>query len=219
MASAVLCFFVYSVAVWARYATILVKDVQITIAADMDDNEIITLFFSRNETAIDAVKKKYGAYYRAVINGILDSPEDREECADDVLMALWNNIPPQRPENLKGYICRLARNISISRFRKNSALMRGKDRVTLAMDELDLAIPSGLSIEDELIRKELIEAINDYLRSKDERSRNIFLCRYYYFRKSTEIASDTGMSDSHVRTILSRMRTELKAYISKRGLL
>ena len=50
--------------------------------------------------------------------------------------------------------------------------MRGKDQVTLAMEELDFAIPSGLSVEDELIRKELIEAINDFLRSKDERSRS-----------------------------------------------
>ena len=97
--------------------------------------------------------------------------------------------------------------------------MRGKDQVILAMDELCFAIPSGLSVEDELIKKELIEAINDFLRSKDEKSRNIFLCRYYYFRKSTEIAADMGLSDSHVRMILSRMRTELNAYISKRGLL
>ena len=185
----------------------------------MDHKDIITMFFARDEAALDAVKAEFGNVYRAVIAGILSSQEDREECADDVLMALWNNIPPQKPDNLKGYICRLARNISIQRFRKNSALMRGKDQVTLAMDELDFAIPSGLSVEDELIRKEVIEAINDFLRTKDTRSRNIFLCRYYYFRKSTEIAADMCLSDSHVRMILSRMRMELKEYISKRGLL
>lgn len=185
----------------------------------MDSKEIITMLFARDEAALYAVKAEFGRIYRAVIAGILSSSEDCEECADDVLMALWNNIPPQKPVDLKGYICRLARNISIRRFRKNNALMRGKDQVTLAMEELDLAIPSELSVEEELIRKELIGAINDFLRSKDERSRNIFLCRYYYYRKSTEIAADMGLSDGHVRMILSRMRTELKAYISKRGLL
>ena len=185
----------------------------------MDHQKIITMLFARDEAALEAVKAEFGRYYRSVIAGIVSSPEDREECADDVLMALWNNIPPQKPDNLKGYICRLARNISIQCFRKNSALMRGKDQVTLALDELSEAIPSGIPIEDVLVRKELIESINDFLRLKDDRSRNIFLCRYYYFRKSTEIASDTGLSDSHVRMILSRMRTELKAYISKMGLL
>ena len=183
----------------------------------MNDNEIIALFFDRNEAAIETVKEKYGSYYRAVISGILDSPEDREECSNDLLLALWNSIPPNSPENLKGYIGRTARNISVRLFRKNNAKMRTV--MTVALEEMSDILPSDNDPLEDAVRKEFSRAVNEYLQSKKERDRDIFICRYYYYRSSVEISRNMGLGEGHVRMILTRMRKELKAYLEERGLI
>ena len=206
------------VAVLPVYATIINERIRNVFTAGMNDSEIITLFNNRDEAAIEAVKKQYGTYYRAVISGILELPEDREECSNDLLLALWNSIPPNSPENLKGYIGRTARNISVRLFRKNNAKMRNAV-MTVALDELSDVLPSGRNPLDETVRKEISQAINDYLRSKKERDRDIFICRYYYYRSSVDISQSMGLGESHVRMILSRMRKELKAFLTERELI
>ena len=187
------------VAVLPVYATIINERIRNVFTAGMNDSEIITLFNNRDEAAIEAVKKQYGTYYRAVISGILE-------------------LPPNSPENLKGYIGRTARNISVRLFRKNNAKMRNAV-MTVALDELSDVLPSGRNPLDETVRKEISQAINDYLRSKKERDRDIFICRYYYYRSSVDISQSMGLGESHVRMILSRMRKELKAFLTERELI
>ena len=65
----------------------------------MDDKKIIEMFLARDENAIRAVEKKYGGLCYHVASNILASHEDREECVNDVLLALWNAI--EKAENWK----------------------------------------------------------------------------------------------------------------------
>ena len=78
----------------------------------MDDKRIIELFFAREERAIAETEKKYGALCRYIAGNVLASSEDVEECVSDVLLALWNAIPPDKPEDLCAYVgnrCETAR--------------------------------------------------------------------------------------------------------------
>ena len=50
----------------------------------MDDEKILTLFFQREEAAIDAVSRKYGSYCGAIAVNILSDEADAEECVNDV---------------------------------------------------------------------------------------------------------------------------------------
>ena len=52
----------------------------------MDDNQIINLFFQRNEDAINAVDEKYGSKLNALAANILQSREDGLECVNDMYM-------------------------------------------------------------------------------------------------------------------------------------
>lgn len=52
-----------------------------------------------------------------IANNIPGSPEDAGECTNDTWLAVWNSIPPNRPDPLMNYVCRIAKNIALKRFR------------------------------------------------------------------------------------------------------
>lgn len=53
-------------------------------------------------------------------DNILDDPQDAEECVNDAWLGAWNSIPPQRPDPLRAYVCRIVRNLSLKKLRANS---------------------------------------------------------------------------------------------------
>ena len=81
----------------------------------MQDNEIIELYFARNEQAIVETDKMYGAACMRVSLNILNSRPDAEECVNDTYLKAWNSIPPQRPNVLKSFLCRITRNLAFKR--------------------------------------------------------------------------------------------------------
>ena len=90
----------------------------------MEDTQIIALYWQRSSDAIRASEEAYGAYCFTVANRIVDNREDAEECVNDAWLGAWNSIPPQRPDPLRAYVCRIVRNLSLKKLRANSALKR-----------------------------------------------------------------------------------------------
>ena len=90
----------------------------------MEDRYIVALFLRRAETAIAAVAKKYGIRLTALAQNILADRRDAEEAVSDTYLALWNTIPPQEPDPLSAYSFRICRNISLNKYRANTAQMR-----------------------------------------------------------------------------------------------
>ena len=66
----------------------------------MKDDKIVEMYWERNEDAIRETEKKYGDYCHYLAENYLSSREDREECINDAMLALWNNIPPEKPKSL-----------------------------------------------------------------------------------------------------------------------
>ena len=60
----------------------------------MKDEKIIDLFFARDEEALRQIENKYGSLCRYIASNFLCLREDRDECVNDVMLALWNSIPP-----------------------------------------------------------------------------------------------------------------------------
>lgn len=183
----------------------------------MEDTGILELYFARDEQAIAATKEKYGGYCAAVAGNILDTPEDIEEVLSDTWLNTWNSIPPQKPDNLKLYLARIARNLSFDRFRSQSREKRGGSQVVLALEELSHCIPSSSHPGTELEAKELGAAINTFLAALPQRDRVIFLRRYFHTQSFEEIAAHCGISQGAVRTVLSRTRKKLKLHLKKEG--
>ena len=122
----------------------------------MTDNEITELLTNRDQRGLSELKTKYQKLILKVCRDCLRSAEDAEECANDTVLALWEKIPPDRPENLAGYICRIARRKAVDKLRYNTAAIRNSDLLT----ELDECLPSEFSIEEEAEKSGLRKMLN-----------------------------------------------------------
>lgn len=183
----------------------------------MNDNDIVELFFSRDEKAISVASEKYGKYCAAVAMNILRNREDSEECVNDALLKAWESIPPERPRNLGGFLAKLTKNISINRYNIENAQKRGGGEVPLIFDELSECIPDKSDVERSFEQSELIAAVKDFLKTLTEGKRNLFLLRYWYCMSVSEAAIRVGISDNNAAVTLQRTRQKLLKYLQKRG--
>lgn len=183
----------------------------------MEDDKIIALFWERSEIAISETKMKYAFCLQGISYQILRNWEDAQECVNDTYMKAWNNIPPTRPNNLKAYLARIVRNISISRFRQKTAVKRGNCDVKLSMDELDECIPAKETVESKLDEVLLKELLNEYLDSLEEEKRLIFMKRYWSCLSVKEIARQMKVKEKYVTNSLYQSRLKLKDYLGKAG--
>ncbi len=181
-----------------------------------NDNETIALFFARNESAIEALKNKYGQLMLRIARNILRDERDAEEAVADSCLAVWNGIPPDNPENLMAYTARITRNVSVKAYHKNTAKKRDS-RYDEALGELAECLPSGDTPEGELLKKELAGLINRFLEGESPENRVIFVRRYWFSDGTADIAKRLGMSAGRVSVRLSRTRKKLGKYLEKEG--
>ena len=184
----------------------------------MEDEEIIQLLWDRKETGLESLSEKYGKYCFSVSCRIVNNEEDAKECVNDTWFRAWNSIPPHQPENLAGYLAKIARNLAMSCYKKQHRKKRGGDNVTMALDELSDCVSDGKRVEERMEQRELTNAIAVFLRGKDELKRNIFIQRYFYLVEVKEIATHFQMKENTVKSILYRLRKELGKYLQKEGI-
>lgn len=184
----------------------------------MKDNEIIELYWNRNESAIAATAESYGNYCYSIAYHILQSQEDAQECVNDTYWKAWLSIPPQRPERLATYLGKITRNLSLDRLKRLNAQKRGKDQTELALCELENCIPSATDTEQIVDEIVLTNAINQFLRERPKTERNIFVGRYWHLYSIADLAQAYGMRESKVASLLFRMRNKLKTHLEKEGI-
>lgn len=183
----------------------------------MEDQQIIELFWGRSEQAITQLAEKYGKLCRNLSENILKSPMDAEECVNDTYFAVWNTIPPQKPDSLPGYLCRIVRNISVKRYHANTAQKR-KSFYDVALGELEECIPASQNVENESDARELVRAINHVLRRLTKENCIIFVRRYWFADSIPELAKMFRTSEHNISVRLSRTRKALKKYLEKEGI-
>lgn len=182
----------------------------------MEDLKIIELFYKRSEQAIIELSNKYGTICRKVANNILNNRQDTEECLNDAYLGAWNTIPPQNPNPLLTYICRIVRNLAIKKYHANTAAKRNSI-YDIALDELENCFPSSAIVENEWEASETAESIDRFLASLDRDSRVMFVQRYWYSSSITELAELFHTSKHNVSVRLSRIRAKLRKHLIKEG--
>lgn len=183
----------------------------------MTDRELVELYFARSETAITETMRLYGSFCHTIAYRILGSREDAEEVVNDSCMKLWNLIPPQRPDPLKGFLGRIARQLSINRLEHNAAHKRGGGQYFAVLDELGDVARSDAADPWETLA--LRDALNRFLRCLPVEERQIFLRRYWHFAPIREIAGELGLTQSKVKMRLLRTRQKLKGFLEQEELL
>lgn len=185
----------------------------------MDDSRIIQLYLDRSERAISETSKKYGRYCHYIAFRILQNTEDAEECVNDTYLRTWNAIPPKQPNRLQTFLGKITRNLSLNRWEKSAAEMRGAGQVALVLDELAECIPAdrdGESMVDNVVIQQVIDR---FLGGLPPETRKIFVRRYWYMSPVKEIAGDYHLSESKVTVTLFRTREKLKAALEEEGII
>ena len=185
----------------------------------MDDKEIIDHFWTCSELAIKELNDKYSKYCRVIAFNILGNAEDTDEIINDTYHCVWNAIPPERPNNLRAFIGRITRNLSINRLEKIKAEKRRGGQFDALLSELEECIADSGDSFDKLIETETITtALNAFLSEQSAENRRIFVRRYWRAAIIEEVAADFDMSVGNVKTILFRMRNKLRKHLESEGI-
>lgn len=154
------------------------------------------------QTGLAALLDTYGSLIRTLVGRVLrDAPQDAEEVTADVLVAAWRHAGEllRQQVSLKAWLCVIARNAAIDRWR---TLCRSK---TVPWDEElagDWLMDPRPSEAEELV-KSLVLAL-------PEPDRTIFIRRYYLLEPAREIAARLHLQEGAVNTRLSRGRARLR---------
>ena len=184
-------------------------------AEALTDAELIGMLERRDENAIRGLEARFGARCRSVAYGILGNAEDAEECVNDVMLKLWNNIPPEKPVDLTAFVTAVTKNAAIDRYK----VQRRKNRIPPEkMEPLESAENVGVRDVDPTDKEAVAMLIARYLRGVTPEKRKFFVARYRYGMSEAEIALKTGTPKGTVSGALSRMRKELGRFLEKEGI-
>lgn len=182
----------------------------------MEDQLIIQLFNKRSEMAIHKTAEKYGSYLMKICMNVLNNREESEECTNDAYFIVWNQIPPDQPRRFLPYLGKITKNIALNRYDYLKAAKRNR-HFDVLLSELEECITDINQTEDYVFEKELAGLISQYLRTIDEKTRNIFIRRYWYSDSIRHISKMFKISQNNVKVILYRSRKNLKNYLEKEG--
>ena len=101
----------------------------------MNDEQIVSLYWDRDESAIRETEEKYDRYLTKIAYNILNNPEDSRESVNDTYLAAWNSMPPHRPSVLSAYLAKLTRRISIDLFRYRTRDKRLGSEYAISLSE------------------------------------------------------------------------------------
>lgn len=177
----------------------------------MEDKRIVELYFARDELAVSATQEKYGELLGSIAMKILGDPEETEECLNDAYLSLWSSIPPESPENLRAYSCKIVRNHAFNKLRHCLAEKRSI-HAEVSLDELEGSLSDGIS-PDAYENIDFSIYINEFLEGLKPESRKVFLKRYFFLDTIPQIAADMGISESKVKSILFRTRSRFRSHI------
>ena len=182
----------------------------------MEDSKIIDLFWNRDEEAIRHMEMKYGAYCHTIAFNILSIKEDAEECVNDTWLRAWNNIPPQRPINLRIWLGKVVRNCALNLWDRNHAKKR-YDGIESLFEELADCLSSDDNAVQALEVKELNLLINDWLKTLSASDRALFIRRYWGAESLSVLAKDWHISSAKLAQKMYRLRCNLRSVLQKEG--
>lgn len=180
---------------------------------DRQNEKILAAELKKGSTAalgeiIDELSGYVCTVVRNFSRGML-AEDEIDEISGDIFYKLWQNRE-KLDENigLKPYLSVSAKNAVKNRFR---------DMPPAAGDISGLEISSGYSIEDQAELNEIMRCLDEGLNTLTTKEREVFSRFYFFGERSPDIARITGLSESSVRSMLSRTRSKLRDYLMKRG--
>ncbi|MBQ7968547.1 MAG: sigma-70 family RNA polymerase sigma factor [Clostridia bacterium] len=192
----------------------ITQKVQKTIVAD---EQIVELYWKRNEVAITLTDEKYGQFLYRIAYNILHDRLDCEECQNDTYHGIWNSIPPNRPDVFSIFISKIMRNIAGMKFRERTRKKNIPSEMMVCMNDLQDTLHSEDSPDTQYFAKELGAHINNYLGGLTDRQQYIFIGRFYIGDKLEVIADKLNVNISTVHREIEKIKQSLKIYLERNG--
>lgn len=188
-----------------------------TIKEPLSDEQIIELYWSRNEMAITETDFKYKKYLSVIIYNILNDNLDCEECLNDTYLGAWNAIPPTRPNVLKAFLMTIARRAAIKRYHSKNRKRAVPSEMTVSLSEIEAFVAGDDDVAEGFDAERLGRVISDFLRSLPTRKQFIFMSRYYSANSIDVIARELNLSRSMINKELASIREDLRIALEKEG--
>ena len=187
--------------------------------AFLSDEQIIDLYFAREERAIEEPDRKYCQYLHTVAYNILANEQDVEECLQDTYIKTWNSIPPERPSVFRAFLAKITRNLSLDRYEYDNRKKRVPTGACVPLDEVREFVPDGSDLDRELQARVIGQVITDYLDSVPDRRMYVFVSRYFFALSIPQIAKRLSCSQSLVSKELAEIKRELRILLAKEGII
>lgn len=188
-----------------------------TTKEPLSDEQIIELYWSRNEMAITETDFKYKKYLSVIIYNILNDNLDCEECLNDTYLGAWNAIPPTRPNVLKAFLMTIARRAAIKRYHSKNRKRAVPSEMTVSLSEIEAFVAGDDDVAEGFDAERLGRVISDFLRSLPTRKQFIFMSRYYSANSIDVIARELNLSRSMINKELASIREDLRIALEKEG--
>lgn len=183
----------------------------------MSDEQIVELYWQRNEQAIKETDVKYKKFLMSVAYNIVHDERDCEECLSDTYIGAWNAIPPARPVLLQAFLSTIMRRIAINRYNSGKRQRRITSEFTISLSELEDLMADDSDVATEMQAKELENIISDYVRSLPKRQMYVFVSRYYLAQSVSKISKELGCSISTVKREITAVKEGLKNKLESEG--
>ena len=182
----------------------------------LSDDEVVALYFKRDERAIVETDRKYRNYLISIAYRIINDMMDCEECLNDTYLSIWNSVPPKKPSPLKAYAAMIMRRKAMDVYRKNNSARRIPVVLVGSLSDFENYL-SDEGYEAEYSKNELAELISEFVRNLPERRRYVFVKRYYMGEQIEEIASNLGCSRSTINKDIAIIKRDLMEKLGEEG--
>ena len=154
--------------------------------------------------ALEKLMTHYDGMLRYIAGGILDRPQDREDCLAQVRLKLWESRARYDPARSSPatWLTALCRSAAVDHLRR----LRRQESGELPETHPDPA-PGP---EEQLLQKERIQALERALNALPARDRNLVYRKYYYLQSTARMAAELGLTERAVEGKLYRIRRKLQ---------
>lgn len=173
-----------------------------------EENFILQLRM-KNEKALEFIIEKYGWIIKSVARKHLQqTPELADECLDDVLFAVWQNIDSfdMNKNTFENWLAGVSRYKAIDCKRKY--LKRFNEESLEAAENL-ADMESNLS----LLQEEITEEMKEMLACLSPQDRGIFERLFWKEESIESISTSMGMKETAVYNHVSRGRKKIREYL------
>lgn len=178
----------------------------------MDNIRLAKRLKKHDEKALEEIIARFTPLVASIIHNISNSRlsiSDIEEAVADTFISLWNNAESFQSENLKGYLCSIAKNKAKNKLRDLKSIQLVDIEDTVILDDFSVSE----DIENKEVNAELYNAINEI----KEPDREIIIRHYYYYQSVYKIAEIMNINAETVKSKIRRARVKLKEYLEERS--